>query len=417
LNTDGDVQGDACDPDDDNDGVIDELDCNPTEKLAYPDAPEVCDGVDNDCDGIADNAFPDLDDDGTADCVDPDDDGDMVPDGDDICPFMPDPLQLDTDQDGLGDECDGDDDGDGDYDIIDCEPLNPLVNKNATELCNGKDDNCNKKVDEEGAQGCIPVFPDADEDGFGEEDGEKCLCGMSPPYVSFFGGDCDDDNEFVNPAVLEVCNGLDDDCDGELDPADAEGCTAHYLDADEDGVGEDDNLCLCAPDGFYTALESGDCNPEESAVFPGNGEVCDGLDNDCNEEVDDVSDDLCINYYLDEDEDGFGLDDDFICECDPQPDQFYTALEPGDCNDEDKLVSPEAEEACGDQVDNNCNGLKEENCAPASTVVVPISTGGRAVGADFTMTYGTGYPGVTANSSAGAFQMQLGLLPGSAAAQ
>ena len=414
LNTDGDVQGDACDPDDDNDGVIDELDCNPTEKLAYPEAPEVCDGVDNDCDGVVDNAFPDLDGDGVADCVDPDDDGDLVPDGSDICPFTPDPLQLDYDQDGLGDECDGDDDGDGDYDLADCEPLNPLVHKNAVELCNGKDDNCNNKVDEEGAAGCIPVFPDTDEDGFGKEDGDKCLCGMSPPYISFFGGDCDDDNELVNPAVLEICNGLDDDCDGLSDPADAEGCQAHYLDEDQDGFGEDDSLCLCAPDGFYSAPEAGDCDPVEATVYPGNPEVCDGLDNDCNDEVDDVGEELCTNYYLDEDQDGFGVDDNFICQCDPEPAQFYTALEAGDCNDDQELVNPGVEEACGDQVDNNCNGLKEENCAPASTSVVPITAGGRAAGETFTMTYGAGYPAATANASAGSFQMQLGLLPGSA---
>jgi hypothetical protein len=220
TNSDNDVQGDACDIDDDNDGVIDELDCAPTEKLAYPNAPEVCDGVDNDCDGIIDNEFPDSDSDGLANCVDPDDDGDMVADGDDICPFTPDPWQLDTDEDGLGDECDGDDDNDGDFDVLDCEPLNPLVSSGAAEICNGKDDNCDGEVDEPGADGCIPLFPDVDEDGFGEEEGQMCMCALVPPYTSFFGGDCDDDNAFANPTMQEVCNGSDDNCDGEVD----EGC-------------------------------------------------------------------------------------------------------------------------------------------------------------------------------------------------
>jgi len=218
LNTDGDAQGDACDADDDNDTVIDELDCAPLEKLAYPNAPEVCDGVDNDCDDTVDNNFPDLDEDGVADCIDPDDDGDLVPDPDDICPFVADPLQLDSDNDGFGDACDGDDDGDGDFDITDCEPLNPLVHKAAAEICNGKDDNCDDAVDEPGSAGCVPVFPDVDQDEFGEADGESCRCTLEPPYTSFFGGDCDDNNKFINPAMDDICNGLDDDCDGDVDP-------------------------------------------------------------------------------------------------------------------------------------------------------------------------------------------------------
>jgi hypothetical protein len=218
LNTDGDVQGNACDADDDNDTVIDELDCAPLEKLAYPNAPEVCDGVDNDCDGTVDNGFPDLDEDDVADCIDPDDDGDLVPDGDDICPFVADPLQLDFDQDGFGDACDGDDDGDGDFDLTDCEPLNPEVNKNAVEICNGKDDNCDDTVDEPGSVGCVMVYPDVDGDEFGADGMDSCRCTLTPPYTSFFGGDCNDDDEFINPAMEDICNGLDDDCDGQVDP-------------------------------------------------------------------------------------------------------------------------------------------------------------------------------------------------------
>jgi hypothetical protein len=419
LNTDGDLLGDACDPDDDNDGVNDALDCNPTEQKAYPNAPEICDGIDNDCDDIVDNGYPDLDEDGIANCVDPDDDGDGIADLLDLCPFFPDPLQIDTDNDGFGNACDGDDDGDGDFDLTDCEPLNPLVNHNSTEFCNGKDDNCDSLVDEVGAAGCVSLFPDQDEDGFGADGEEACLCAAEPPYTAFQGGDCDDNDKLVNPLIKETCNDIDDNCDGFADGEGAQGCEDYFLDTDMDGFGvAQKSQCLCGPEELYTALEVGDCEPDEPDAYPGAEEVCDGLDNDCDSEEDNVDEFNCIQFFKDQDGDGYGLDDDFICGCDPDPMQDYVATDPGDCDDDNDEINPDVEEACGDMVDNNCDGMSDENCFPSSVRATFVSAAVSGTTGNYSFVSATGTP--TASKKLGTaegFSVEVGLIPTSLSGQ
>ena len=181
---------------------------------------EECDGEDNDCDGDVDEEF------------------------------------LNTDQDGLADCIDPDDDDDGDPDATDCLPLDPTVSHYAVEACNGQDDNCSGSVDEgfidtdfDGLKDCV----DDDDDN----DGDPDLT------------DCQSLDSQIHHDAEEECNGVDDDCNDEIDDG------FGFL---ECGVGECFHQVAECEDG---ELQS--CNPFEGS----SGEMCDGKDNNCNSLVDD----------------------------------------------------------------------------------------------------------------------------------
>ncbi|PKN53929.1 MAG: hypothetical protein CVU56_29215, partial [Deltaproteobacteria bacterium HGW-Deltaproteobacteria-14] len=146
---------------------------------------EECNGRDDDCDGTVDNGFPDSDADTQADCVDDDDDDDGTPDSED------------------------------------CAPLDPTAHPGAIEACSGRDDDCDGKTDEEGATGCAPWLRDADGDGHGSTAAARCLCGPDAVtrdvVAGATGDDCDDLAPTVYSGAPEVCNGVDEDCDGETD--------------------------------------------------------------------------------------------------------------------------------------------------------------------------------------------------------
>ena len=112
-----------------------------------------------------------------------------------------------------------------------------------------------------------PPVPDEDGDGFNADD------------------DCDDTNAAINPDATEVCDGVDNDCDGTVDQ-DAADASTWYADADGDSFGNaEDSLTACeAPSGYV--IDNTDCNDAEALVFPGGEEACDGLDNDCSGETD-----------------------------------------------------------------------------------------------------------------------------------
>ena len=92
-----------------------------------------------------------------------------------------------------------------------------------------------------------------------------------------------------------------------------------------------------------------DCDDTTDVRSPGNTEICDGIDNDCNEVVDEQTGESLTVYYLDDDEDGFGDLNNTLPAC-AQPEGYVLNAE--DCDDDDDDVRPDTDEVCGDGIDN-----------------------------------------------------------------
>ncbi|GMV38865.1 MAG: hypothetical protein AMXMBFR64_05810 [Myxococcales bacterium] len=229
----------------------------------------------------------------------------------------------------------------------------------AKEVCNGKDDNCDGKIDPPGASGCIDWFLDIDGDGYGIGV-PKCECESPGPGYVDKGGDCNDSNTGVSPKAEEACNGIDDNCDGKIDEDGSIGCSTYATDKDGDGFGSNtETVCLCTF-GPGVSLTKGDCDDNDANVKPGVPDECDGVDNNCDGQVDEENAGECVPYYLDQDGDGYGLADKVKCLCGPQ-DQ-YTTQDAGDCNDNDSKIAPFKPEIC-DGKDNDCDGETDEGNA------------------------------------------------------
>jgi hypothetical protein len=327
-----------CDPttfgsrDDDRDGFVDAAccngtacgeDCNDARRNQHPLATEVCDRIDNDCDGLIDegvsiDGFADRDGDGHGD------------------PAAPMTACAGTARFSALDD--------------DCDDTRPSVHAAQVEVCDLLDNDCDGLVDDD-ARATI-WYEDADGDGFGSLYGETRFVCEPPVGFSLLATDCDDTRATANPAADELCNARDDDCNGS---ADFEVASDDFEDDDRDGHA--DVACPTPGD---------DCDDTDSAVFTGASEYCDTIDNDCDGAIDEGV--TASDLYVDIDGDGYGAGTPFVgC-------MVAGRLVPrgGDCDDRDAATSPGASEACNGR-DDDCNGIVDDGAE--ATCGLPSATG------------------------------------------
>ncbi|AKQ67601.1 BNR repeat domain protein [Myxococcus hansupus] len=342
-----------------------EGDCDDTQGDVHPDAEEVCDGIDNNCNG-------DVDENGCGSFWYRDADGDGYGDPSNA-------IRSPTQPTGYV------------ADATDCNDQSPNVHPGHAELCDNVDNNCDGQIDE-GAG--TRWYRDADGDGFGNPGVSVIACARPTGYVSN-ANDCNDSNAQIHPNRAEVCDNIDNNCNGQVD----EGVGSRwYRDADGDGYGNASvSVIACArPTGYVS--NANDCNDNNAQVYPGRAEVCDNIDNNCNGQVDEG---VGTYWYRDADSDGLGNGNVYVLACgqpagyvanaddcndnnagvggvqqyfrDADGDGFgnpsnsmWACSRPagyvqdfGDCNDNNAQVHPYRTEVC-DGLDNNCNGMVDE---------------------------------------------------------
>jgi len=398
-------------------------DCNDNNNAINPAAAEICDGIDNNCNGSTDEGvlttyYRDQDGDGFGNpavtqtaCSHPSGYVANNTDCDDNDPLEK-PGQVwykDNDNDGYAEtgaatitQCLRPAGHKAAVELAsttgDCNDNNNAINPAAAEICDGIDNNCNGSTDE----GVLATwYRDQDGDGFGNPAVTQTACSQPSGYV-LNNTDCDDNDALEKPGQV------------------------WYKDSDNDGYAQTGaatiTQCL-RPAGHKAAVElastTGDCNDNNNAINPAAAEICDGIDNNCNGSTDEG---VLATYYRDQDGDGFGnpsnttqacslpsgyvtnntdcddndalekpgqvwyadLDDDgygtgeTLTQC-LRPSTYKLANEliatTGDCNDDAPGVNPGAVDVC-DDIDNDCNGqIDEPGSIDSSWEVGNIGTG------------------------------------------
>ncbi|MCP3168481.1 MopE-related protein [Myxococcus qinghaiensis] len=362
-------------------------DCDDAQPSLHPGATEVCDSVDNNCDGQADEGlatqawYRDQDGDGfgsagqtvqgcrqpaghvsnASDCNDGD--AAIKPGGNEVCDSVDNDCDSQVDE-GLMSAWYSDADGDGYGDAAqsthacarpagyvqnasDCNDGSASIRPGATETCDSVDNNCNGSTDE--GLATQTWYRDADGDGYGTASATTLKCDQPAGHVSN-ASDCSDASASIKPGATETCDSVDNNCDGSID----EGVTStFYRDADGDGYGNaglPTHACS-RPAGYVT--DTTDCNDSSASVRPGASEVCDSVDNNCNGTTDEG---VTSTFYRDADGDGYGSASQPTHAC-TQPGGYVANA--SDCNDSSASIRPGGTEIC-DGADNNCNGATDE---------------------------------------------------------
>jgi len=369
--------------------------------------PEVCDGVDSDCDGTADDSTSDSGKDcdstlpgkcqkGVTHCVNAEIE----------CVPLVVPGEQDEQCNGLDDDCDGVPDNGDPGGGISCQIPNKLGEcakgltscidgdtvclgdiQPGAEVCDGLDNDCNGKTDE--------TVPGAGEPC--QVAGKQGECQKGTMLCGPNGLTC---TQTVQPAS-EKCDGLDNNCNGDVDDGNPEGGAPCVLDnlqgpckqgmvacmgaklsckqtnfgSPEQCDGQDNNcngsidddpndigggcqvpggLGICANG---TLICQGGNKTCKQTVF-GQQETCDGQDNNCNGKTDEDGAAGCSTWFYDGDNDGYAQNG-AMSKCLCSPSYPYTATVQGDCNDNSNSVYPGATEKC-DGLDNNCNFQTDE---------------------------------------------------------
>jgi hypothetical protein len=325
---------DGNDSDQDEDGTPVGDDCDDTDPAVNPDAQEVCDDVDNDCDGSVDVGASDS----AVAYLDADGDGHGTAGSElDYCGAVP---------DGYSDRAD------------DCDDGERTVYPGAEEICDDLDNDCDGEVNE-GNPDQVPYYADGDGDGFGDASDAVLAC-QTPDGYTADNTDCSDADATIYPGADEFCDDVDSDCDGQTqnDPVDG---TVYYADVDLDGYGDDGTgVAACAGNDGEVVL-GGDCDDTSAATNPAAVEACDGIDNDCAGGADDGL--TFSDWYADADVDGYGDATAALSAC-AQPDGYVS--DASDCDDTDALSYPAATEVC-DLEDNDCDGTVDDGAVDERT--------------------------------------------------
>ncbi len=217
---------------------------------------------------------------------------------------------------------------------------------------------------------CAPYlfFRDADGDGYGNP-AISILAYLPPPGYVPDNSDCNDNDPTVNTGAAEVCNGIDDDCDGQID----EGLTGVYacFDADGDGhgAGPSQFFCNAPPAGWVSLCD--DCDDTNASIYPGAPEVCNGIDDDCDGQIDEGLTGVYACFDADGDGHGAGTPQFF---CNAPPAGWVSLCD--DCDDTNASIYPGAAEVINN-LDDDCNGIVDDvpcTTAPAKpgTISGPV---------------------------------------------